>query len=198
MPAIAENTLPAKTTQKLNHQEDLQVPEEKHAQEAQAKALAEKRAQEEAQAKALAEKRAQEATNTTSTLEVKEELGILADIQTQRISKKTYILKGVYFETSSSQLTDKSQRQINVIAEALKTHPDVKIRLRGHTDNRGSNAFNIKISKQRADAVKASLVSKGIQQDRIQTEGKSSTEPISDNNTKEGRLNNRRVDIAVI
>jgi OOP family OmpA-OmpF porin len=68
----------------------------------------------------------------------------------------------------------------------------------GHTDSVGSDAYNQKLSVRRAEAVKAYLVSKGIEKNRIYTEGKGEKQPVADNKTKEGRTKNRRVEIEVV
>jgi OOP family OmpA-OmpF porin len=68
----------------------------------------------------------------------------------------------------------------------------------GHTDSIGSDAYNQKLSVRRAEAVKAYLVSKGIERNRVYTEGKGEKQPIADNRTKEGRAKNRRVEIEVV
>jgi OOP family OmpA-OmpF porin len=68
----------------------------------------------------------------------------------------------------------------------------------GHTDSIGSDAYNQKLSVRRAEAVKAYLVSKGIEANRIYTEGKGEKQPVADNKTKDGRAKNRRVEIEVI
>ena len=68
----------------------------------------------------------------------------------------------------------------------------------GHTDSIGSDAYNQKLSVKRAEAVKAYLVSKGIEKNRIYTEGKGKTHPVADNKTKDGRAKNRRVEIEVV
>ena len=68
----------------------------------------------------------------------------------------------------------------------------------GHTDSVGTPAYNQKLSVKRADAVKAYMVSKGIEPNRIYTEGKGEKQPIADNKTKEGRAKNRRVEIEVV
>jgi OOP family OmpA-OmpF porin len=68
----------------------------------------------------------------------------------------------------------------------------------GHTDSIGTDAYNQKLSVRRAEAVKAYLVSKGIEKNRIYTEGKGEKQPVADNKTKEGRAKNRRVEIEVV
>ena len=68
----------------------------------------------------------------------------------------------------------------------------------GHTDSVGSDAYNQKLSLRRAEAVKAYMVSKGIEANRVYTEGKGEKQPVADNKTKEGRAKNRRVEIEVV
>ncbi len=68
----------------------------------------------------------------------------------------------------------------------------------GHTDSVGSDAYNQKLSVRRAEAVKAYLVNKGIDKSRVYTEGKGEAQPVADNKTKEGRAQNRRVEIEVV
>jgi OOP family OmpA-OmpF porin len=68
----------------------------------------------------------------------------------------------------------------------------------GHTDSEGTDAYNQKLSVRRAESVKAYLVSKGIEKNRIYTEGKGEKQPVADNKTKEGRSKNRRVEIEVV
>jgi OOP family OmpA-OmpF porin len=68
----------------------------------------------------------------------------------------------------------------------------------GHADSTGSDAYNQKLSVRRAESVKAYLVSKGVEPNRIYTEGKGEKQPVASNATKEGRAKNRRVEIEVI
>ncbi len=68
----------------------------------------------------------------------------------------------------------------------------------GHTDSVGSDAYNQKLSVKRSDAVKAYLVSKGIEKNRVYTEGKGEKQPVADNKTSAGRAKNRRVEIEVV
>ena len=68
----------------------------------------------------------------------------------------------------------------------------------GHTESVGSDVYNQKLSVKRAEAVKAYLVSKGIEKNRVYTEGKGEKQPVADNKTKEGQAKNRRVEIEVV
>ena len=68
----------------------------------------------------------------------------------------------------------------------------------GHTDSVGSDAYNQKLSMRRSESVKAYLVSKGIEKNRVYTEGKGEKQPVASNKTKEGRAKNRRVEIEVV
>ena len=68
----------------------------------------------------------------------------------------------------------------------------------GHTDSVGSDAYNQKLSVRRAEAVKAYLISKGIEKNRVYTEGKGEKQPVADNRTAEGRAKNRRVEVEVV
>jgi len=68
----------------------------------------------------------------------------------------------------------------------------------GHTDSVGTDAYNQGLSVRRAEAVKAYLVSKGIEKNRVYTEGKGEKQPVADNKTREGRAKNRRVEIEVV
>jgi OmpA-OmpF porin, OOP family len=68
----------------------------------------------------------------------------------------------------------------------------------GHTDSDGNDALNDKLSISRAEAVKAYLVSKGVEKNRVYTEGKGKRQPVADNKTKEGKAKNRRVEVEVV
>lgn len=68
----------------------------------------------------------------------------------------------------------------------------------GHTDATGADAYNQRLSERRAEAVKAYLVSKGVDSNRVYTEGKGEKQPVADNSTREGRAKNRRVEVEVV
>ena len=102
------------------------------------------------------------------------------------------------FATGKATLDmDKSGEQLNNIAEIMKGYTNVKVKLGGYTDNTGNEASNMTLSQNRADAVKAALVAKGIAADRIETEGYGIAHPIADNATPEGRAKNRRIALRV-
>ena len=161
--------------------------------EAKAKAEAEAKAKAEEEAKAKAE----DTTSTTQVVKVgdakAEEEAIITDINGEKASSRAYLLKGVFFDTGSAHLTDKSKAQLDDIANALKAHPSVKVLVRGHTDKTGDAQKNKELSAKRSAAVKQALVDRGVNADNITVKGMGSDEPISKSNKE-----NRRVDIAVI
>lgn len=102
------------------------------------------------------------------------------------------------FEFNSAEVNEKTARYLDDLAEALKDNPELKIRLEGHTDNIGSEKFNLKLSQYRAEKMKAYLVNKGVEASRISAEGKGMTEPLNDNSTEEKRALNRRVELTIL
>lgn len=104
---------------------------------------------------------------------------------------------GVLFASNKSQLLPGAQASLNQVAEALKANDDKKVLIEGHTDSRGSDTTNQALSKARADSVASYLVSQGVGADRVTTAGLGPSRPVADNNTAEGRANNRRVEIII-
>jgi outer membrane protein OmpA-like peptidoglycan-associated protein len=100
----------------------------------------------------------------------------------------------IQFVLGSAKLTKAALAELDKGAKVLEKYPAVKISIEGHTDNTGSAAGNQKLSEQRAAAVKAYLVKKGISADRMVAVGYGETQPIADNKTAAGRATNRRVD----
>ncbi|HVY74600.1 MAG TPA: OmpA family protein [Puia sp.] len=105
-----------------------------------------------------------------------------------------FITHGITFDVDKSVIRPESMGVLNQVAKFLKDNPSVKMEIDGHTDNSGAAAHNLTLSQQRADAVKAQLVSMGIDGSRFTTKGFGDTKPIADNGTPEGKANNRRVE----
>ena len=109
--------------------------------------------------------------------------------------EKTLILEGVNFETGKSTLTPESQAILNGVAESLVANEEIKVRVSGHTDSRGSAALNKRLSQARAEAVRQYLVDHGVAAGRLTAVGYGPSKPIASNKTAEGRAQNRRVEL---
>lgn len=105
------------------------------------------------------------------------------------------VLKDVNFESGSARLTPESLRVLDSVAVELLDNSDLNIEVGGHTDNTGSAALNRRLSKQRADAVRAYLIGKGIAATRLTAVGYGPDQPIASNNDPAGRAANRRVEL---
>jgi OOP family OmpA-OmpF porin len=112
-------------------------------------------------------------------------------------SKVTYAADA-FFDFDKSVLKPEGKTKLDDLAAKIKSINLEVIIAVGHTDSTGSDAYNQKLSVARSEAVKAYLVSKGIEKNRIYTEGKGEKQPIADNKTKEGQAKNRRVEIEVV
>ena len=104
--------------------------------------------------------------------------------------------RNISFASSSAKLSTTANTSLNQIVKVLNENPTLKVKIEGHTDNVEKD--NMKLSENRAAAVKTYLVSKGISEDRIVVEGLGSTMPVADNNTTAGKNRNRRVEIEVV
>lgn len=120
------------------------------------------------------------------------------EVKIDRETKRIMITESVYFETNSDVIDQRSYAILNQVARVLSENPDIKVRVEGHTDNRGRAAHNLDLSKRRAASVKAYLIRQGIAADRLLSEGFGPNKPIADNVTDEGRATNRRVEFHIV
>ncbi len=107
---------------------------------------------------------------------------------------KSLVLEGIVFESGKSTILPSSEETLNKAFTILSENPDINVEIQGHTDNQGNKKKNMKLSLDRADAVKTWLVKKGIDPLRMTTKGFGPDMPIADNKTPEGRQKNRRIE----
>ena len=104
---------------------------------------------------------------------------------------------GILFDTNKSDLKQASKNELSQFAAKMQDMQDTDITIFGHTDNTGSDAVNERLSNERAQSVANYLKNCGIATSRMTTEGKSYSMPVASNETKEGRAQNRRVEIYI-
>lgn len=112
--------------------------------------------------------------------------------------KKSFVLKGVNFVTSSDEITAESRSVLDDVAETLIRNGDISVEVRGYTDDRGAADFNQSLSQKRAESVRAYLQSAGVAASRMKAKGYGEFDPIADNSTSAGRAMNRRVQLHII
>ena len=108
------------------------------------------------------------------------------------------MLRNIFYETDSWDLNKRSVAELNKLVTFLEKNTSVTIEIGGHTDNVGTNEYNIELSEKRAKNVFDYIVNKGISADRLTFKGYSFSEPIADNKTTKGRAINRRTEFKII
>ncbi len=111
---------------------------------------------------------------------------------------RSITLKNVFFETGRATLQKSSDAALNDLVDALKAKPSLVIEIAGHTDNVGTPESNLKLSLDRANAVRTYLTTHGIAASRVTAAGYGETQPVADNDTAEGRQKNRRTEVRII
>lgn len=111
------------------------------------------------------------------------------------ISDKPITIEGTSFDTNSAKLKPSADKKLNEVVDFAAKYKEANLVITGYTDSTGSDKLNQSLSARRAESVKAYLVKKGVAASRISTKGEGSAHPVADNKTKEGRAQNRRVEI---
>jgi OmpA-OmpF porin, OOP family len=112
----------------------------------------------------------------------------------QKFTDAKIVTHSINFDIDKASIRPESMGEINQIKAVLIANPDLKFEIDGHTDNTGTPAHNLTLSQQRADAVKAELITLGIDASRLTTKGFGDTKPMTGNDTADGKANNRRVE----
>jgi outer membrane protein OmpA-like peptidoglycan-associated protein len=117
------------------------------------------------------------------------------DLRRTLIADGKVTTNGILFDVGSANIQPQSMGIIRQISQVLLQEQDMNLKIVGHTDADGGDETNMKLSKERAEAVKKALVSVyGISEGRLSSEGKGESEPIADNTTLNGKAQNRRVE----
>jgi OmpA-OmpF porin, OOP family len=111
---------------------------------------------------------------------------------------RTYTLDNVHFDFGKATLRPESFAELEELISYLKNKDNIKVEIAGHTDNVGKEADNLKLSQQRADAIRNYVIKKGIAPARIVAKGYGASEPVADNDTDEGRQLNRRTEVRIL
>ncbi|MFT4522624.1 MAG: outer membrane protein OmpA-like peptidoglycan-associated protein [Bacteroidia bacterium] len=117
------------------------------------------------------------------------------EVPEEIVAKVKLAARNINFETASATILEESYSDLDSIVDILKAYPTIDALVEGHTDDVGDDNSNMTLSQQRAQAVKEYLISKGIDPQRLTANGYGETQPISKNNTPEGRAENRRVEV---
>jgi OOP family OmpA-OmpF porin len=111
--------------------------------------------------------------------------------------QKKIILRGVNFDFDKANIRPDAAPILKEAATILKDNATLKVSVEGHTDAKGSDDYNLKLSMRRAAAVKAFLVKEGVAEGRLSTRGLGESQPVASNETDDGRAQNRRVELKV-
>ena len=126
---------------------------------------------------------------------MKQDIAVSASDMLKAINAQGRISLHILFDTGKATIRPDSDGVIAQILELLKTNPQLKLAIEGHTDNVGNAKANLKLSQDRAAAVMAALVKQGIAANRLGSAGFGQDKPVADNKTEDGRSKNRRVDL---
>ena len=166
--------------------------------EAERQAKLEQERLEEERRQAEAEARERERLAELEKLELQKRQELYRQKQVEIKAALTLATDAVQFNSGSATLKAESYASLDAVIKLLSENPEVALKLSGYTDNTGNAATNLQLSKDRAQAVKAYMVGKGISENRLEADGFGIANPRADNNTREGRALNRRVEMEIV
>ncbi len=108
------------------------------------------------------------------------------------------VLRGVNFDFNKSSLTANATTLLDIVAAELNEHTHISVEIGGHTDSKGADAYNQRLSEQRAQSVRGYLSGEGVAADRMTARGYGESQPVADNETEAGRELNRRVELKIV
>ena len=158
--------------------------------EAEAAAALQAQRDAEAAAAAAAAKKAQQEKDAAA-------LAAVGKVQTLEDEISVVLSNDILFELGKTELSDSSKQTLNYAVEILNQIPERSLIVEGHTDSTGPEEFNMKLSEQRAKIVYDYMLEKGLQMKEVNYKGYGETRPVADNETKEGRIANRRVEFRI-
>ncbi len=149
-------------------------------------------------AQVAAEHSAQQATDQTEQMRERLKAQLSQVLQTQETARGLIVnLSDVLFDTAKYTLKPDAREKLAKVSGILLAYPGLKVQVEGYTDNIGGDQYNLTLSQQRGDAVRAYLVSQGVSPDNITATGYGMSNPVADNATAAGRAQNRRVNLVV-
>lgn len=125
----------------------------------------------------------------------KENNGCPVEVKREIVEKVSYAAKKIQFSVNKAVLTPGSKTVLNDVAAILQQNPELLLAIEGHTSDDGTRAFNMKLSRQRADAVRTYILSKGIAAERLTATGYGPDQPVNTSKTAAARAQNRRVEL---
>jgi len=182
----------------LNAAKQAQMQAEAEAAAAKAKAEADAQAAALRAREQAAKEAAERAQAQTAALRAQLLQQLNAVLQTTDTSRGLVVnMADVLFQTGQYQLSTDAQLKLAKLSGIIQAHPGLNLAIEGYTDNTGTPEFNLKLSQQRADAVRTFLISQGLTPNTVTSQGMGQADPVADNNTAAGRKLNRRVEIIV-
>lgn len=124
----------------------------------------------------------------------------LENAHVERVGEGIVVMfdSGLLFDFDSYELRNETRQNLTELASSLKKYDDTELNILGHTDNVGATGYNKTLSENRANSVENFLTNQGVDDDRLQILGYGETDPVADNQTDQGRQQNRRVEIVIV